>query len=195
MNATPNQQLILASASPRRLELLAQIGIRPNKVTPTDIDERPIKGELPRDLARRLARGKAIAVSDDGFILGSDTVVAVGRKILGKPADAADARRMLKTLSGRKHRVITGVALLTPDKRILTRTAISQVWFKKLDPVDIDRYMARGEWQGKAGAYAIQGYADQFVRKISGSYSNIVGLPLYETSCLLRGAGYSADTL
>lgn len=195
MNATPNQQLILASASPRRLELLAQIGIRPNKVTPTDIDERPIKGELPRDLARRLARGKAIAVSDDGFILGSDTVVAVGRKILGKPADAADARRMLKALSGRKHRVITGVALLTPDKRILTRTAISQVWFKKLDPVDIDRYMARGEWQGKAGAYAIQGYADQFVRKISGSYSNIVGLPLYETSCLLRGAGYSADTL
>ena len=134
-------------------------------------------------------------MSDDGFILGSDTVVAVGRKILGKPADAADARRMLKALSGRKHRVITGVALLTPDKRILTRTAISQVWFKKLDPVDIDRYMARGEWQGKAGAYAIQGYADQFVRKISGSYSNIVGLPLYETSCLLRGAGYSADTL
>jgi len=185
--------LVLASASPRRLELLRQVEIVPDQVDPAEIDEAPLKDELPAKLAARLARAKAEAVRErhkSAFILAADTVVACGRRILGKPADEAAARRFLALLSGRRHRVHGGVAAIAPDGRIATRLVVSQVGFKRLTESEIAAYLASDEWRGKAGGYAIQGRAAEFVSWVSGSYSNVVGLPLYETAQLLFGLGY-----
>lgn len=185
--------LILASASPRRLELLRQIGIEPSAVEPADIDETPKPRELPAAHAARLAREKGAIVAPrfpGDIILSADTVVAVGRRILGKAKDAEEERKFLALLSGRRHRVIGGVAVMDGQGRLHGRTVISIVRFRRLSAADIDGYVQSGEWQGKAGGYAIQGHAAPFISFISGSYSNIVGLPLYETAALLRNAGF-----
>jgi septum formation protein len=187
----PRPPLILASASPRRLELLARIGVIPDAVRAADIDETPGKAELPRQLAQRLATQKAHAATQPGeMILAADTVVGVGRRILGKPRDAAEAQAFLELLSGRRHRVYTGVALLTPDSKLRTRLVESILAFQRLTAQQIAAYVDSGEWQGKAGGYAIQGQAEMFCRFMSGSWSNIVGLPLFETAQLLRGVGW-----
>lgn len=183
--------LILASASPRRLELLARIGVTPGRVAPTDLDETPRKAELPRALAQRLCAAKAQAVDAPGaFVLAADTVVGLGRRILGKPADAAEARRFLEFISGRRHQVHTGVALRLPDGTLRKRVVTSVLAFQRLTDQQMDAYVETGEWQGKAGGYAIQGRAEMFVRFLSGSHSNVVGLPLFETTQLLRGCGW-----
>lgn len=185
--------LVLASASPRRLELLRQIDITPDEVDPAEIDEAPLKAELPAQHVRRLARAKAAAVRTrhpGEFILAADTVVAVGRRILGKPDDEAAARRFLTLLSGRRHQVYGGVAAVGPDGRVATRIVASQVGFKRLTDAETAAYLATEEWRGKAGGYAIQGRAAEFVSWMSGSYSNVVGLPLYEAAQLLFGLGY-----
>jgi nucleoside triphosphate pyrophosphatase len=185
--------LVLASASPRRLELLRQIAIVPDEIDPAELDETPLKGELPTQHVIRLARAKAEAVRarhPDAFILAADTVVACGRRILGQPADEAAARGFLTLLSGRRHRVYGGVAVAAPDGRMATRRVVSQVGFKRLTEAEIAGYLATEEWRGKAGAYAIQGRAAEFVSWIAGSYPNVVGLPLYETAQLLCGLGY-----
>jgi septum formation protein len=185
--------LVLASASPRRLELLRQIAILPDLIDPAEIDETPLKAELPAPHVARLARAKAEAVRarhPNAFILAADTVVACGRRILGKPEDEAAARRFLTLLSGRRHRVYGGVVAIGADGRMATRLVVSQVGFKRLTDDEIAAYLATGEWRGKAGAYAIQGRAAEFVSWMSGSYSNVVGLPLYETAQLLNGLGY-----
>jgi septum formation protein len=190
-------RLILASASPRRLELLAQVGIRPDATLPTDIDETPLPRELARACALRLAAAKAEAVrDDDAVVLAADTIVAVGRRILGKPTDAKEAEAFLRLLSGRRHRVVTGVAVRTPDKtggKTRLRAVETAVRFKQLDRGEIAAYLASGEWQGKAGGYAIQGRAGALVPWIGGSYSNVVGLPLAETVNLLAAAGVRAE--
>jgi len=186
-------RLVLASASPRRLELLQQIGIVPDAVDPADIDETPEKGELPPAHVVRLAGAKARLVQPrhpGAFILAADTVVACGRRILPKAEDPATARACLAMLSGRRHRVYSGIALLTPAGAIAIRRIVSQVAFKRLSEVEVDAYLASREWHGKAGGYAIQGRAAAFIPWISGSYSNVVGLPLYETAQLLAGRGY-----
>jgi len=183
--------LVLASASPRRLALLAQIGITPDRVVSTDIDERVQRGELPRAHAERLARAKADAAgAADCFVLAADTVVAAGRRILGKADTEVAARACLSLLSGRRHQVLTGVVLVAPGGRRTERLVTSVVAFARLTGPQIEAYVAGGEWQGKAGGYAIQGHAAAFVRFLSGSYSNVVGLPLFETAQLLRGAGW-----
>jgi septum formation protein len=185
--------LVLASASPRRLELLRQIGIVPDAVDPAEIDETPLKGELPAAHVQRLARAKAEAVRPrhpGAFVLSADTVVACGRRILGKPTDEATARAFLALLSGRRHRVYGGVAVIGPEGRATTRRVVSQVAFKRLSNQEVARYLATGEWRGKAGGYAIQGRAAAMVSWIQGSYSNVVGLPLFETAHLLTGLGY-----
>ncbi|CCQ74347.1 nucleoside triphosphate pyrophosphatase [Magnetospira sp. QH-2] len=185
--------LILASASPRRLDLLAQVGVTPDSVHPAHVDESPLKDEQPAHLAERLAVAKATAVAEEhpqSLVLGADTVVAVGRRCLGKPDGEADARRMLKLLSGRRHKVIGGLCLVTPEGRPLARRITTSVAFKVLHPDEIETYISSGEWDGKAGAYAIQGRAGAFVRQIVGSYTNVVGLSLPETVGLLRGQGY-----
>ncbi|WP_456307271.1 Maf family protein [Paeniroseomonas aquatica] len=185
--------LVLASASPRRLDLLARIGVVPDRVLPTDVDETPLKAELPRPLAGRLAALKAAAAaaaSPGALVLAADTVVGVGRRILGKPADAAEARRFLALLSGRRHHVYTGVVVVTPEGRSLSRLVDTILTFQRLTEQQIDDYLAGGEWQGKAGGYAIQGKAEVFVRFLSGSHSSVVGLPLFETAQLLRGVGW-----
>lgn len=182
-------RLILGSASPRRLELLAQIGVTPDEVRPADIDETPRKGELPRAYALRLATEKAQAIAGDGLILTADTVVALGRRILEKPADEAEAVRFLHLLSGRRHRVITAVALRRGDA-LWTRRVETQVKFKRLSDEEVSAYIRGGEWRGKAGGYAIQGAAAAFIPWISGSYPAVVGLPLAEVAGLLAGAGY-----
>ena len=183
--------LVLASASPRRLDLLAQIGIVPDRVLAPDIDETPAQDETPRIYAQRLARAKAAAVDAPGcLVLAADTVVAAGRRILPKAETETDARRCLALLSGRRHRVMTAVILAAPDRRPTERLVTSIVAFARLTTPQIDAYLASGEWQGKAGGYAIQGRAASFVRFLSGSYSNVVGLPLFETAQLLRGAGW-----
>jgi len=185
--------LILASASPRRLELLGQIGIVPDGVAPADIDETPLRKETPRRLALRLAREKALsaaAAHPGAYVLAADTVVAVGRRLLEKAADADQARQWLGLISGRNHLVMTGVAVAAPNGRLSTRLAEARVGFKRLTDAEIDAYLAAGEWKGKAGAYGIQGAAGGFVTRIVGSYSAIVGLPLYETRCLLEGSGW-----
>lgn len=185
-------RLILASASPRRLELLAQVGIVPDVVHPADIDETPLKGELPRNMAGRLAGGKAVAVAKvfaDDFVLAADTVVAVGRRSLPKPIDAGEATRFLTLLSGRRHRVIGGVALACPGGKILQRTVITAVRFKRLSKPEIEAYVGTGDWQDKAGGYGIQGLAALFVADVHGDYNNVVGLPLQQTAALLTGAG------
>ena len=194
MNDSPHDipPLVLASASPRRLDLLRQIGHPPDRVDPAELDETPGKDETAIRHAERLAVEKAqlVATRHPGaFVLGADTVVAVGRRILPKAEDAATARACLDLLSGRRHRVHGGVALIAPDGRIARRRVISSVAFKRLTVQEIDWYLASGEWHGKAGGYAIQGLAARFVREIIGSYSNIVGLPLFETAQMLGGVG------
>ena len=185
-------RLVLASASPRRRALLAQIGLSPDSVDPADIDERPLAGETPRAHARRLARAKAHAVAarhPGAAVLAADTVVACGRRILPKAETEADARRCLTLLSGRRHRVIGGVCLIRPDGMAGERVVTSTVAFKVLSTDEQARYLAGGEWRGKAGGYAIQGRAAAFVRFLSGSYSNVVGLPLFEVAGMLAAAG------
>jgi len=184
--------LVLASASPRRLSLLAQIGVIPDRVIASDIDETPLRNEQPRPYARRMALTKARALDRaDAAVLGADTVVAVGRRILPKAETEADARHCLTLLSGRRHRVMTAVVLITPGGRITERLVESIVTFARLTGRDIDAYIGSGEWSGKAGGYAIQGRAAGFIRFLSGSHSNVVGLPLFETASLLRGQGWS----
>jgi septum formation protein len=185
--------LVLASASPRRLELLAQIGVFPDEVAPAEIDETALRNELPPQLARRLAVAKAKTASArfaDAFVVGADTVVACGRRVLPKAADPKLARQTLALLSGRRHRVFGGVAVTAPNGRLASRVVLTQVVFKKLADDELDAYVASGEWQDKAGAYALQGLAAAFVRRLNGSYSNVVGLPLFETAAMLRGLGY-----
>jgi septum formation protein len=182
--------LILASASPRRRELIARLGVTPAAIAPADIDETPHKGELPRDYARRMAREKAdAAASDDGHVLAGDTVVAAGRRILPKAEDETTARQCLELLSGRRHRVLSAIALRAPDGAIRERLSETMVMFKRLSAQEIDAYIASGEWHGKAGGYAIQGIAEGLISRIQGSHSGVVGLPLYETRALLKAAG------
>jgi len=185
---------VLASASPRRRELLAQIGLVPDEVEPAGIDETPHALEPPGNLALRLASAKARAVSrrhPGAFILACDTVVACGRRILPQPGDEREARRCLELLSGRRHRVHGGVAAVSPAGKLASRKVETAVLFKRLSPEDIADYLASGEWRGKAGGYAIQGLAGRFVKGVIGSYANVVGLPLYETVALLAGLGYA----
>jgi len=187
-------KLVLGSASLRRLELLAQIGVVPTDIRPADIDETPLKAELPLVYARRLATSKARAITHakDEIVLCADTVVAVGRRILGKPKNAAQAIEFLNLLSGRRHRVITAIAMKS-DGRILEKQVTTAVKFKHLSDTELSAYIRSGEWRGKAGGYAIQGIAAVFIPWISGSYSNVVGLPLAETANLLTGANYPLD--
>ena len=186
-------RLVLASASPRRVVLLEQIGFPPSRIHPTAIEETPRRRELPRDLARRLAATKAEAAAPDwpgDFVLAADTVVACGRRILPKAGDRPTARRCLALLSGRRHRVFGGIALIAADGRRAIRVVVTRVAFRRLEPIEIEAYLDAGEWQDKAGGYAIQGRAAAFVRMLVGSYSNVVGLPLFETAGLLTGHGY-----
>jgi len=186
-------RLVLASASPRRRDLLAQAGITPDIVAAADIDETPQRDETPRALALRLAEGKARAVAPahpGSYVLAADTVVAVGTRLLGKPADEDQARRFLTLLSGRRHRVWSGVAVIAPDGRRAARAVMTGVQVKRLTEAELCAYLAGGEWRGKAGGYAIQGAAAAFIRSVNGSYTNVVGLPLYETLNLLEGLGY-----
>ncbi|MXO51170.1 septum formation protein Maf [Erythrobacter gaetbuli] len=183
--------LILASASPRRRELIARLGVTPDAIAPADIDETPARGELPRDYAKRMAREKAeAAASPDGFVLAGDTVVAAGRRILPKAEDEATARQCLELLSGRRHRVLSAIALRAPDGAVRERLSETIVQFKRLSADEIDAYIASGEWDGKAGGYAIQGIAEGLISRIQGSHSGVVGLPLYETRALLKAAGF-----
>lgn len=192
-------QLVLASASPRRLALLEQAGLKPDALLPSDLDETPLKSERPRDLARRLARAKAEAGHaalksrpdlEGAYVIAADTVVAVGRRILPKAEVVDEAAACLRLLSGRAHRVYTGVALATPSGAIRERIVETRLRFKRLSNDDLENYLASGEWRGKAGAYAIQGIAGSFVVKLVGSYTGVVGLPLHETVNLLGGEGF-----
>lgn len=176
---------VLASSSPRRLELLAQIGVAPCEIIPSDIDESARKGELPREYVERMALEKAVACQSDLPVLAADTIVTISRTIFGKAQSKDDARKILQKLSGRRHHVITTVAL-RDNARVVTKTVTSKLKMKRLSLTELDDYLSGEEWQGKAGAYAIQGEAAKFFPWISGSYSNIVGLPLYETSELLK---------
>ncbi|MBN9241775.1 MAG: Maf-like protein [Mesorhizobium sp.] len=196
-----SQKLVLASGSPRRIELLQQAGIEPDRILPADIDETPQRSEHPRSLAKRLAKEKAekALASMHGepdhvpaYVLAADTVVAVGRRILPKAETIDDAMNCLQLLSGRSHRVYSGICVVTPGGKMRLRLVETRVRFKRLPGAEIDRYVASGEWRGKAGGYAIQGLAGAFVVKLVGSYTNVVGLPLYETTALLAGEGYRA---
>jgi len=195
------QKLVLASASPRRVELLQQAGIEPDRLIPAEIDETPLKAEHPRSLAKRLARAKAEKAlarlkkeggDGDAFLLAADTVVAVGRRILPKAEVTEDASNCLRLLSGRSHRVYTGICLFTPSGKLRHRLVETRVRFKRLSREELESYIASGEWRGKAGGYAIQGFAGTFVVKLVGSYTNVVGLPLHETVSLLAADGYKA---
>jgi len=186
-------RLILASASPRRLDLLARIGVKPDAVDPAHIDESVPRGELPRAHALRLAIEKAETVAarhSQALVLAADTVVAVGRRILPKVEDEQTLRACMRLLSGRRHRVLTGVALAVPGHGVRGRLVETMIAMKRLSEEEIDYYASHGEWRGKAGGYALQGYGEVFVRHIAGSYSNVVGLPLAETRVLLKSAGY-----
>lgn len=196
------QKLILASGSPRRLDLLKQIGIEPDRLMPMDLDETPKRSEHPRSLARRLSAEKAAAAREalrhdpswkEAYILAADTVVAVGRRILGKADFAEEARAALHLLSGRSHWVYTGVCVVTPTGQYRQKIVETKVRFKRLSRHEIDTYVASSQWQGKAGAYGIQGIAGVFVQKMSGSYTNVVGLPLFEAAQMLAGEGF--DTM
>jgi septum formation protein len=185
--------LILASTSPRRLALLRQVGVIPERIEAPDVDETPLARELPRAHALRLALAKACDVaarSPPAFVLAADTVVACGRRILGKASDLDTAERYLRLLSGRRHRVYTGIVLEAPDGRRASRVVMTMVAIKRLDASELEAYLASGEWRGKAGGYAIQGRAEGFIRAINGSYSNVVGLPLAAALDLLRGLGW-----
>ncbi len=187
--------LVLASASPRRLELLAQVGIVPAQVIAADIDETPIKGERPDHLVLRLAQSKARAIAarcPDHFILAADTVVARGNRLLEKAAGEKEARAFLDVLSGRKHVVWGGICVIAPGGRESARVVKTTLAFKKLTPAEKDAYVASGEWKGKAGGYGIQGFAAAFVKSMAGSYSNVVGLSLYDTIQILSGTGFTA---
>ena len=193
MTKTSPLRLVLASASPRRLDLLARIGVAPDAIVPADIDESILGAELPRDHALRLAKEKAEAVAvrhPDALVLAADTVVAVGRRILPKVEDETTLRNCMKLLSGRRHRVLTGVALVVPGQPPRTRLGETMIAMKRLSDEEIDYYASHGEWRGKAGGYALQGYGEVYVRHIAGSYSNVVGLPLAETRQLLKSAGF-----
>ena len=186
-------RLVLASASPRRLDLLAQIDLKPDAVVAAEIDETPLSNETPRLLALRLAVAKAAKVAagqPDAYVLAADTVVAVGRRVLPKVETEAQGRACLELLSGRAHKVLTAVALQAPDGRVASRLVESRLHFKRLTPAEITAYLASGEGVGKAGGYAIQGRAGAFVMSLQGSYPAVVGLPLYETLNLLTGLGY-----
>jgi len=192
-------KLVLASGSPRRLALISQAGIEPEALRPADLDETPLRGELPRACANRLARAKAdaalemVRLDDElkgAYILSADTVVAVGRRILPKAELLDQAAQCLRLLSGRNHRVHSAVCLVTPKEAFRQRLVETRVRFKRLSEEDIEAYLASGEWRGKAGGYAAQGIAGTFIVKIVGSYTNVVGLPLYETTTLLAGEGY-----
>lgn len=190
---TAGAPLILASSSPRRKALLEMIGITPDEILPADIDETELKGELPRDLAMRLAKGKAEAIAKqrpDAFVLGSDTVVGCGRRILPKAEDEQTARDCLALLSGGSHRVFSGVALAKPGGEIASRVVETRVKVRRLDQAAIEDYIASGEWDGKAGGYAIQGLFAKHIVSIIGSHPSVVGLPVYETANLLAGAGW-----
>ncbi|WP_309622694.1 nucleoside triphosphate pyrophosphatase [Novosphingobium sp.] len=183
--------LILASASPRRRELIARLGLEPAGVAPADIDETTLKGELPRPYAARMAREKALAVAaGDAHVLAGDTVVTLGRRILPKAEDEATARKCLELMSGRRHTVLSAIALKAPDGTVRERLSETVVRFKTLNREEIDAYIASGEWHGKAGGYAIQGSAEGLIAWISGSHSGVVGLPLFETRALLKAAGF-----
>ena len=193
MTSPSRPPLILASASPRRLELLAQIGIAPEAVDPADIDEAILKGETPRLAAQRLAGAKAAAVAarhQEAFVLGADTIVCVGRRILGKPATREAAAAMLGLLSGRGHRVLTGVSVIAPGGRVAGRLAEARVKIKRLSKAETQSLLDSEEWRGAAGGYRIQGLAGGHVTGLIGSYTAVVGLPLYETASLLTGLGY-----
>lgn len=192
-------RLVLASASPRRLMLLSQVGLEPDALRPASIDESPRRAEMPRSYVARLARAKAEAARDlisndkdlaDAFVLAADTAVTHGRSIFGKPNNVDEALAMLLRLSGRSHRVLTSVCLITPDDRVRVKVIVTRVRFKRLSNDDLQGYLASREWRGKAGGYAIQGIAGSFVQNISGSYTNVVGLPLTEVSTMLLGEGF-----
>ena len=192
-------KLVLASASPRRLTLLAQVGVEPDALRPSSIDESPRKGEMPRSVVTRLSRAKAEDARDliandkdiaDAYVLAADTVVAVGRRILVKPRFIEEAVAALQLLSGRSHRVLTGLCLIAPDDRVRMKIIDTRVRFKRLSTEEIEAYIASREWRGKAGGYAIQGLAGSFVQKLSGSYTNVVGLPLTEVVNMLVGEGF-----
>lgn len=182
--------LTLASASPRRRDLLARLGLEPDAVSPTDIDETPGADERPRDYALRMGREKALASDAQGYVLAGDTVVAVGRRILPKTEDEQEARDCLKLMSGRRHVVLSSVVLRAPDGSLRERLNETTVRFKSLSNEEVDAYIASGEWQGKAGGYAIQGAAEGLIQWIQGSHSGVMGLPLYETRALLKSAGF-----
>jgi septum formation protein len=192
-------KLVLASGSPRRLALINQAGIEPDALKPSDVNETPKRGEIPRAYANRLAKEKAQVALDNvrlddelrgAFILAADTVVAVGRRILPKAELLDEAQQCLRLLSGRNHRVYTSICLVTPREAFRQRLVETRVRFKRLTSEDIESYLACGEWRGKAGGYAAQGIGGTFIVKLVGSYSNVVGLPLYETIALLGGEGY-----
>ena len=196
------QKLVLASGSPRRIELLQQAGIEPDRVYPADVDETPQRAEHPRSLAKRLSRAKAERARDalaaegdygECFILAADTVVAVGRRILPKAELIDEAANCLRLLSGRSHRVYSGICLITPGGKLRQRLVETRVRFKRLSREELESYLASGEWRGKAGGYAVQGLAGTFVVKLVGSYTNVVGLPLYETVGLLTADGFDVQ--
>ena len=191
--ATVAPRLVLASASPRRLDLLARLGVVPDAIDPAELDETPRKAEEPLPYARRLAAEKAklVAARHPGaLVLGADTVVAVGRRILPKAEDIDTARACLTLLSGRRHRVHSAITLIDTEGRARHRASTSILAFKRLSPQELDAYLASGEWQGKAGGYAIQGFAESLVRSLTGSHSGVMGLPLFETRALLEAAGW-----
>lgn len=197
------QKLILASGSPRRLDLLKQVGVEPVRLMPMDLDETPKKSEHPRSLARRLSTDKARAAYaeirrdpawNDSYIVAADTVVAVGRRILPKAEYLEEASSSLHLLSGRSHWVFTGVCLITPGGTVRQKIVETKVRFKRLSGLDIESYLASGQWRGKAGGYAVQGIAGCFVQKLVGSYTNVVGLPLFETLQLLSGEGFTVQS-
>ncbi len=192
-------RLVLASASPRRLMLLSQVGIEPDALRPASIDESARRAEMPRSYVTRLARAKAEVARDliandkelaEAFVLAGDTVVSAGRSIFGKPKNVEEAQAMLLRLSGRSHRVLTGLCLITPDDRVRLKIVETRVRFKRLSTEDLQSYLASREWRGKAGAYAIQGIGGCFVQKLTGSYTNVVGLPLTEVTAMLLGEGF-----
>lgn len=188
-------KLILASASPRRIELLKQVGLLPDAVLPADIDETPRKDEKPKDLVLRLAREKAEVIArhhKDAFIIGADTTVALGTRMFAKAGNENEASAMLEKLSGRAHKVYGGIAVVTPSRKTVTRAVVTSVKFKRLTSAEIGAYVASHEWEGKAGAYGIQGLAAAFVAEIRGSYTNIVGLSLYDIMNILKGNGFES---
>lgn len=193
MTDKTSQHLILASASPRRKDLLAQIGIVPSAIVPADIDEAPLKGEVPHALAKRLSEQKALKVAEShshSFILAADTVVGVGRRDLGKAESPEQVKACLQMLSGRRHKILGGIAVVTPQGKLVSRVVTTTVTFKTLTAKEIQAYVESAEGEGKAGGYAIQGLAEAYVKQINGSFSNIVGLSLYDTMSMLQGCGY-----